>query len=353
MMNKSEPQGNSDAHAQDLLEFLAKNGQSLSPLLILPHDYPDPDSLGAAFALHFLAQDCCRIESRIAFRGVIGRMENRVMVNILRIPVHRLKPGDLKKYKHVALVDTQPVFENNPFPTHRKATIVIDQHQSGVAPMADLVLVDTDCGATCVILAQALLRQNVKIPAHIATALAYGILSDTLNLYRARRMDIAQTYLKILQDVDLGDLSLIQNPRRAKSFFVTLGCCIRDAIVFGPLIVSHLGVLENPDLVSQMAEFLLTYKPIKWSFCTGRYRGRLHASLRSTKQDGQAGELLRDAFGSPGQAGGHGAIGGGSCRVGSEAPEEVWYENERRIQERLMNRLGISNKSNPPKPFGD
>jgi nanoRNase/pAp phosphatase (c-di-AMP/oligoRNAs hydrolase) len=104
MVKKSDFQENSETRAQDLVEFLSEKGQSLSPLLILPHDYPDPDALGAAFALHFLARDCCGIESRIAFRGIFGRMENRVMVNILRIPVHRLKPGDLKKYKHVALV---------------------------------------------------------------------------------------------------------------------------------------------------------------------------------------------------------------------------------------------------------
>jgi nanoRNase/pAp phosphatase (c-di-AMP/oligoRNAs hydrolase) len=337
--------------AQALLRFLAEKRQSLSPLLILPHNYPDPDALAAAFALHFLAKECYGIEPRIAYSGVIGRAENQAMVRILRIPVHRLKPADLKKYTQVALVDTQPVFENNPFPGNRRATLVIDQHASTVQPDADLALVDTGCGATCVILAQALLRQNVEIPARVATALAYGILSDTLNLYRAERPDVAQTYLNILHRVDMRALARIQNPVRPKRFFVLVSRCIREAIVCGRLIAVHLGSIENPDLVSQMAEFLLTYQQSRWSFCTGRYKDKLHVSLRSAKQDGQAGEVLRDAFLNPEQAGGHGVIAGGSCPVGADVPEEVWHDKEQKLQERLMKRLRISAQARACKPF--
>jgi nanoRNase/pAp phosphatase (c-di-AMP/oligoRNAs hydrolase) len=350
-LNNSGPHENAAGYAQELLEFLAANRQSLSPLLILPHDYPDPDALAAAFALYFLARECYGIESRIAYSGVIGRTENQAMVSILRIPVHRLKPGDLKKYRHVALVDTQPAFENNPFPGNRKARMVIDQHESTVQPAADLALVDTGCGATCVIPAQALLLQKVEIPAPVATALAYGILSDTLNLYRAERPDVAQSYLSILHRADMRALARIQNPVRSKRFFVMLGRCIREAMVCGRLIVVHLGRIENPDLVSQMAEFLLTYQQSRWSLCTGRYGNTLHVSLRSIKPDGQAGEVLRDAFVSRKQAGGHGAIAGGSLHVGASASEELWRDQEQRLQERLMKRLRISTQARVCKPF--
>jgi nanoRNase/pAp phosphatase (c-di-AMP/oligoRNAs hydrolase) len=265
--------------------------------------------------------------------------------------VHRLKPVDLRKYRRVALVDTQPVFDNNPFPGSRRATMVIDQHPSTLQPDADLALVDTKCGATCVILAQALLRQNVEIPSRVATALAYGILSDTLNLYRAVRPDVAQIYLSILHRADMRALARIQNPSRSKSFFVTLGRCIRKAILCGRLVVVHLGRIENPDLVSQMAEFLLTYKQARWSLCTGRYKGSLRVSLRSAKQDGQAGEMLRDVFASREQAGGHGAIAGGSFRVGADSSEEVWRNQEQALQERLMKRLRIFIKGRACRPF--
>ena len=39
---------------QNLLAFLKKQKKNISPLLILTHDFPDPDALASAFALHFL-----------------------------------------------------------------------------------------------------------------------------------------------------------------------------------------------------------------------------------------------------------------------------------------------------------
>ena len=273
------------------------------------------------------------------------------MVRLLRIPIHKLRPALYKKFASLALVDTQPVFENNSFPKNRKATIVIDQHPSTVPPNADLALVDPMCGATCVLIAQALLLQATPIPTRVATALAYGILTDTLDLYRAQRPDVVQTYLKVLHFCDMRILARIQNPVRSRRFFSTLSKGIRDAVMHRRLLVSHLGPVETPDLVSQVAEFLLAYRRIAWCFVTGRYKGRLHASLRSNRQDASAADILREAFGDSRQAGGHGPIAGGSCKMGPEVAEENWQAREQALQLRLMKRLRISPKPDVYKPF--
>jgi|YelNatPaOPRAMG01_1025707.scaffolds.fasta_scaffold13934_4 nanoRNase/pAp phosphatase (c-di-AMP/oligoRNAs hydrolase) len=337
--------------AQQLRAFLAEQRQRLSPLLILTHDYPDPDALAAAFGLQHLAHSSFGIECRIAYGAEIGRTENKAMVRLLRIPVHKFKSTWLKRYANVALVDTQPAFENNSFPAHRKATLVIDQHPSAVPVNAELALVDPLCGATCVIVAQALLAQGDPIPARVATALAYGILSDTLDLYRAQRSDVVQTYLQVLHYCDMRLLARIQNPVRPRQFFATLGRGIHQATLHRRLLVSHLGPVETPDLVSQVAEFLLAYRGATWCFVTGRHKGRLHVSLRTNRLEAEAGQLLREAFDNPKQAGGHGPIAGGSCRVGRDAPEEAWQAKEQAIQLRLMKRLRISAQVEPKKPF--
>ncbi|MDA1277094.1 MAG: DHH family phosphoesterase [Verrucomicrobia bacterium] len=337
--------------ARELLRFLAERGAALSNMLILTHDYPDPDALATAFALQHLLQQGFGVESKIAYGGVIGRMENRAMVNALRIPARRLKRTDFKTGRAVALVDTQPAFKNNSFPQNRRVTLVIDQHVSEKTPAADLALIDTGCGATCVIVAQAMMLMKMEIPVRVATALAYGILSDTLDLYRATRADVVQTYLSVLHHCDMRALARIQNPDRSKNFFVTLGRCIRESLVYRHLIVAHLGNIANPDLVSQMAEFLLTYDRIKWAFCTGRYKGRLHASLRTSVQDTHAGEILRDIFENRKEAGGHKAIAGGSFKVGLSATEEIWKEREQALHLRLRQRLRISKRTEYRKPF--
>jgi nanoRNase/pAp phosphatase (c-di-AMP/oligoRNAs hydrolase) len=324
---------------------------SLSPLLIVTHDFPDPDALGSAYALHYLAQQRFNIESRIAYGGVIGRVENRAMVTLLKIPVHRFRKSDLKRFKQIATVDTQPGFQNNPLPANRRVALVIDQHSGSAPPLADLAVIDTDCGATCTILAQALLLADVEIPARLATALAYGILSDTLGLYRAHRADVVQTYLGILQHADMRALARIQNPPRSHDSFVTLGHCIREAILCRSLIVCHLGPVHSPDAVSQMAEFLLSYDRADWAFCTGRYKGSLHLSLRATRQDAQAGEILRNVVENRRAAGGHSAIAGGKVRVGPDASDEAWRQRETALQGRLARQLRIPAGAQFRQPF--
>ena len=340
-----------ETNAQRLLEFLSKRRDSLSPLLILTHDYPDPDALAAALALSYLAQEYFNIPTRITYGGVIGRSENKAMVRILKIPLHKIRPEYFKKYRNIALVDTQPKFKNNPFPEKRKASIVLDQHKSTVKPSADLAIVDTECGATCVIVAQALLLQGDPIPAKLATALAYGILSDTLDLYRAHREDVIKTYLAIISHCDLKSLAQIQNPGRSRKFFATLQRALNRAIVYRRLLVSHLGVVENPDLISQMAEFLLTYEKVQWSFCSGRYHGRLYVSLRTSMTNVHAGDILRSIFDNPRNAGGHAAIAGGSLKVANEPSEELWQEKEQMLQHRLFRKLRRSVNAKFQKPF--
>ncbi len=337
--------------ARKLIDFLERHGEEISPLLIITHDYPDPDALASAVGLKYLARKAFKITSKIVYQGAIGRMENRTMVDILKLPIHRLKPEDLDAYPHTALVDTQPAFENNSFPKDRQATLIIDQHESETKPLAQCPIIDTECGATAVIVAQAILECELEIPKTLATALAYGIISDTMNLYRANRPDIIQTYLKVIPHCDMKALAHIQNPVRSRRFFITLRKGLENAIANKGLITAHLGDVENPDLVSQVADFLLTYRRMRKSLCTGRFNGRLHVSLRLEKPTLNAGNLLRDIFDNRGDAGGHSVIAGGSFSVGESPSEEDWASAEETLIKRLYKRLRIREKDAPYYPF--
>ena len=350
-MKQTPPAPSLKRSARRLLNFLTKHKDSLSPLLILTHDFPDPDALASGFAFYHIAKNALNIHARLAYGGVIGRMENREMVRILKLPVHVLKAQDLRKYENIALVDTQPEFENNSFPADRKATIIIDQHPSLSSPSAKLAIVDNTCGATTAILAQALLSLKQPIPERVATACAYGIITDTLNLYRAKRPEIIKVYQQILSLANMHALARIQNPRRSRSFFITLKDGIRNAAVKQRLIVSHLGNVENPDLVSQAADFFLSYRNMLWSFCTGRYDGRLCLSFRATNPTTLAANILRSIVNDPKEAGGHETIAGGSIVIGKGVQESAWVEAESTLVQRLVERLNLSKRSKITRPF--
>lgn len=338
-------------YAKQLLDFLSEKRESLSPLLILTHDFPDPDAIASAVALRHLVESEFGIRARVAYGGIIRRTENRTMIRHLKLPVHLLRPGDIKRHARVALVDTQPAFRNNSFPARMKAAIVIDQHGSDREPNADLAIVDPSCGATCVIVAKALLAVGKPIPADVATALAYGIITDTQSFLRTSRRDVVQAYLDIIPSADLGILAEIQNPKKPRRFFTTLMNGIGGATKAGWLLFSHLGAVDYPDVVAEIADTLLGLKGIRWAMCTGRYKGRLRISLRASVGRPAAADVLRDIVAHPADAGGHDTIAGGHISVGVRAGEESWEKAQQELSQRLIKRLRVPRAKTWRYPF--
>lgn len=69
-------------HLQSL--FAAVNGTS--DILILTHNDPDPDAVASAVALRYLLAEKLNVTGQIAYRGLIGRAENKALVNYLGSP---------------------------------------------------------------------------------------------------------------------------------------------------------------------------------------------------------------------------------------------------------------------------
>jgi len=113
----------------------------------------------------------------------------------------------------------------------------------------------------------------------------------------------------------------------------------------------HLGRTKTPDLVSQIADFLLSCHGKTWSLCTGRYQGRLHISLRTSNVKSEAGRLLQKLVGGKGAAGGHDMIAGGAMLIGEGVSEAKWQEAEATIATRLMQRLGYKREAPFDKAF--
>src|SRR5215831_5556084 len=87
-----------------LLEVLDRPG----PVVVLPHDNPDPDALASAAALKYLVNVVLKKEARIGLGGIVGRAENRAMLTYLNITLVPVSELPLDGEVQVALVDTQP-----------------------------------------------------------------------------------------------------------------------------------------------------------------------------------------------------------------------------------------------------
>ena len=88
------------------------------------------------------------------------------------------------------------------------------------------------------------------------------------------------------------------------------------------LILSHLGTVEQPDIVPEIADLLLRMEGKTWSLCTGFFGERLYLSIRTTNSRADAGSVMRRLVGRRGKGGGHGMMAGGWVDASKTAPAD-------------------------------
>jgi len=143
-------------------------------------------------------------------------------------------------------------------------------------------------------------------------------------------------------------LAHIRNPFRSRRFFTALRAGLQKAITNKGLISAHLGEVKNPDLVSQVADVLLTYRRRRRSLCKRRFKGRLTVPLRLDRITTNAGNILCDNRGETGE---HSVIAGGSFEVGENASPEEWENAEETLTKGLYKRLRVSAREANYYPF--
>ncbi len=101
-----------------------------------------------------------------------------------------------------------------------------------------------------------------------------------------------------------------------RSYYAFFERAIEVAQIYDFACVSNLGRIDNPDMVAEMADFLLRCEDLRWTMVTGIYEDMLYLSLRATGRKAHAGPVARKAVGVMGPAGGHGRMAGGQIPLG-------------------------------------
>jgi len=99
-------------------------------LLVVCHDYPDPDCLSSALALSNIGDAFDVSATGIGYGGGISHQQNRAMVNALDIDLVPIENYSFDEYELVAFVDHGVSDRNNALPNGFTPDIVIDHHPS-------------------------------------------------------------------------------------------------------------------------------------------------------------------------------------------------------------------------------
>lgn len=297
------------------------------PTVILTHHNPDPDALAAGTGLAYLLEKKWGVATHKVFSGSVARAENVAMMQYLT-------PGwqaidcleDAPAYRNLILVDSQPGAGNNLLCNGPVPTAVFDHHEPfrPLSERAAYLDLRPQMGATATMIYQYLEVADLPVPHELATALYYGIKTDTRGLSRGKAPDDEVAYLSLLVDVDRDLLLRVEHAARPAVFFKSLMEGLAAARVHKSAVVSVLGEMHRSDFAAELADQLIALEGTRGVLCLGTYEGILHLSVRTVRMGEDAGLLVQGLIAGLGNGGGHGTIAGGQIVLnGQEAGPTV------------------------------
>ncbi len=338
IMTYSERIKGTKSYVDELLTWVSGRGK----ILIIVHDNPDPDCLASAYALRHLFIMTVNRQATIAFSGMIGRGENLAMARELEIPVTPLELLNLSEYPVICMLDTQPGTGNNSMPAGHRIDVIVDHHPR--RPTSDegrWVDIREEYGVTATILYEYLVSQGITINSTLATALFYAIKSETQDLGREANLPDRDAYLKLFPVANKRIIFLITHPKLPVEYFMMMNNALRHTLIYDTLLVSNLHEISFPEVVAEMADFLIRLDGIETSFCMGHYAGSMILSIRTTRCDLGLGIMIRRIVADLGSGGGHGMTAGGKI-VNIPDDEEAINELAELLTARLLAELGKS-----------
>jgi len=258
--------------------------------------------------------------------GLIEHQQNQAMVRLLEIPLRRIildweLDDVLNEADCIVTVDFHQPGANNVLPEECVPHIIIDHHSSDKPVSADVAFLRPEYSATSSLIANLLMNMSVDMTPRLATALSFGIRTDTLSFTRSfNPVDLrALMWLNTWVNSDL--LTSIEAPLKNKYTLDTFTQALANKEHEGTLILAPISNLKSRDDLSQVADFLFATKDTEVVVVYGIQRNKVLLSARSRRENIHLGLSLSKHF-PGGQAGGHKGLAGGQILFESLGFEE-------------------------------
>ncbi len=278
------------------------DGREKVAILLQPD--PDPDGIACGYALRSLLGRKSPTAPLVSF-GEVQRPENRAMVAALGIEVRTIGLEELAAFDGLALVDVQPtVFGEVPPARTQSVDVVIDHHPVRSGYEAALSDIRPSYGATATILTEYLRAGGGEINSRLATALLYGIKTDTQLLGRETHPKDIESFAFLHSHHSPALLRRIERPALPVDGLRALGRALAETGVSEGIHMLVMGRVRE-DVIPQVADLGLQAEGAEWSVAAGIVGGDLVFSVRNVGYVRAAGEVVRAVVEGLGVGGGH------------------------------------------------
>ena len=273
-------------------------------IAILVQPDPDPDGIASAYGLRTLLGRK-RTTAPIVSFGEVQRPENQALCEAVGIDVKVIAPDEIKDYDGLVLVDVQPnVFGDDLSARLSQVDLVIDHHPERSGYEAAIRDIRTSYGATASIVTEYLRATNSELNAKLATALLYGIKSDTQYLGRETSRRDMQSFAFLHACHSPALLRRIERPALPLSGLRALGRALAGAEVRDGIHILVLGRVRE-DVIPQVADMALQAQGAEWAIAVGIVGRDIVFSVRNVGYVRAAGEVVRAVVEGLGVGGGH------------------------------------------------
>jgi len=247
-----------------LADNLIKSIKRYNHILIPIKGSPDPDALASTYMFKEICE-AFGVKATIDSPVYPSMNKNVMIVKDLHLPIRfREFSKSIKSCDAYAILDHQSVFIEGitgviPCVAH------IDHHDEVKEDIpVDFKLVTQKAGSTCTImffLAQELdgkINLNEKKRVKTATALYYGIQTDTSNFQYAMSLDI-KARDRLMSNVDMEVIEKVSSLPFSREGVVILNQAIQNQQIHQDWLISGLGYIEKSqrDIMAITADFLL------------------------------------------------------------------------------------------------
>ncbi len=262
----------------------------------------DPDAMASAMALKRLFWRKVRKIS-IFHSNVIKRADNLAMINLLKLDLKHIRKLKPQNYTKFAIVDSQPT--HNDLLGKYTYDIIIDHHPFVPQSKAAFLDVKEEYGANATIMTEYLRAAGIKPSPRLATALFYGIKTDTDNFVRDSAPNDINAFRYLFQFINVNNIKKIESSELTKNTLQSYRTAMEKITFIKDRAFIPMGNVSNPDTLVLMADFFLKMAEVTWSVAAGVNGKKLIIIFRNAGFRLDAGKIAQKLFGEYGSAGGH------------------------------------------------
>jgi len=284
----------------------------------------DPDAMASALALKRLFWR--KVKKTLIYHvNTIKRADNLALIKLLKIKQQHIRNLNSTDMTRWAILDSQPSHYEQL--SKFQFDIIIDHHPLVPGSVGRFVDIKEDYGANATIMTEYLRAAKIKPSPRLATALFYGIKTDTDNFARPTTPNDINAFRYLYPFANINMIKKIESSEMTRKSLNSLRMALENLVFVKDKAVIHMGKVNDPDTLVIIADFFLKMAEVTWCIVSGVYGQKLIVIFRNAGFRLDAGKTAKKLFGKWGSAGGH------STAARAEVPvQEISPENKEPLE---------------------